>query len=571
MPVKLTGAPNMGFVGFARLRFTAFLLGTTAAALAIGQGVPTDAGRLLQETRPAPGAPPLALPPIKVPETVRPAAPAEGGKEAKVKVSGFKFSGNTAISEAELQAAVATWSGQDLNFGQLVQVTERVEAVYRAAGYFLAQAVLPPQQIRDGVIIISITEGRLGKVRLEGESRISPETMYRYLDRLPQGEVLTEAALERQTLLISELAGGQSALDLQAGSTAGFTDVVLVQRADPLFSGRVQIDNYGLPATGEYRLGLTFNANSPLHLGDRVSGEIIASDTGDLNTYSLRYDLPLGGDGWRTSLTKSLARYSLGDKFSALDADGTADSWRLGVSYPLIRSRAANLRLQLEADTNDLEDNLGAFGLKLDKRSRGITFTPSGDWQDQFLGGGGNAIAMALRHGKLDLGTDATLLDLPPAGPDTEGSFNKLLITLQRRQTITGKLALMLLWRQQITDRNLDSSEKLAVGGAQTLLGYPGGQGIADEGQIAKLDLRWRTRDSLTLGLFTEYAALRLLHDPLAGVDNHAHYADTGFSLDWNIMRRFDLSATLAWATGLKPNPDDNDRPRLWVNLGYNW
>ncbi|MBI4984866.1 MAG: ShlB/FhaC/HecB family hemolysin secretion/activation protein [Rhodocyclales bacterium] len=186
---------------------------------------PPDAGRILQETRPQPErGPALAVPPIQTPP--RPAtAPAAAG-EVRVQVSQFDFTGNSALTTETLRAAVAQWTGRALNFGELIQVVEAVEARYKEAGYFLAQGYLPPQKIRDGAIEIAITEGRMGEARLEGESRIDPDVVFGYLDRLPKGEALTLPLLERQVLLINELAGSRASLDLQAGETPGSTDVV---------------------------------------------------------------------------------------------------------------------------------------------------------------------------------------------------------------------------------------------------------------------------------------------------------------------------------------------------------
>lgn len=532
--------------------------------------VPTDAGRVLKDNLPPPGGPATTPPPpLQAPEAPKPATP-QGADEVRVDVSAFNFTGNTVIPTEKLQATVAEWTGKSLNFGDLVQVTEKVEAVYRDAGFFLAQAVLPPQQIRSGAITIAITEGRLGKVRIEGASRVSPDTWYRYLDQLPAGEVATEAVLDRQALLINELAGARASLDLQAGDTPGTTDVVLMHQPTPLFTGQANVDNHGLPTTGEYRLGINAALNSPLHIGDRLTANVVLSNTGDLHTYGLRYELPVGGKGWRAYIDKSRAQYSLGGAFSALDASGTADSWRAGVSYPWLRSRKANINLQLETDYSRLRDVIGSQGLTLGKHSYGLTFTPSFDWQDEWLGGGGNQVSLELRHGQIDLGSDAKLLDAPPGGPDTDGGFGKLTLNLFRQQTINKQIVLNAQWKQQFASDNLDSSEKISIGGAQNMVAYPVSQATADEGGFGKLELRWQALENLNVGVFAEYARLKLLHDSLGG-DNHAVYRDVGLAASWRVIGQLDLNTSIAWAGNEDPTPGDDDRPRIWANLSYGW
>lgn len=550
----------------ARLRGIGQALLLLAALPALAQ-TPPDAGRILQETRPALEPAPAAAPPIQAPSRPLPAAPA-GGDDVRVQVSHFAFVGNGALSAETLSAAVAGWAGRALSFGELIQAVEAVEARYREAGYFLAQAYLPPQKIRDGIIEIGISEGRLGEVRLEGESGVAPEVFYGYLDRLPGEGALTLPAVERQILLINELAGARASLDLQAGAKPGTTDVVLALKPEAALGGRLEANNHGLPSTGEKRYALSLIANSLFQLGERLSFNVLTSENRNLTSYGLRGDLPLGGDGWRVLAGASRAQYSLGGSFTALQASGTADSMRIGASYPLIRSRAANVRVQIEADESRLADRFRATGLDLAKRSRGVTATLAGDWTDEFFGGGATRVDLALRTGTLVLGAAAAAQDA--AG--TAGRFDKTTFTLQRQQALGRELSLHVLWLQQFAGKNLDSSEKLMLGGPASLPGYASGEASGDAGTLARAALRWQATPALALSAFTDYGRLRLAHSPLAtAATNRKRLADAGVSADWNVGGGLTASATLAWAGKDAPTPADNDRPRLWFSLGYAW
>ena len=528
--------------------------------------LPVDAGKVLRDSQPAQPAKPSKQKEIKAPAAQKQNV---NSADVTVDVKKITYSGNSALSNEQLDNTTAQWRGRALNFGDLIQMTDAIEAAYHKQGYFLAQATLPPQKIINGVINVVVSEGKLGKVRLEGESRISSDVLYGFLDKLPKDQPLTEAKLERQALLITDLIGGRANVDLQAGEDAGTTDVVLSQTADQLFTGRADIDNYGFPSTGEYRLGLSGSVNSPFHRGDLLSGNFITTNTGNLQAYGLRYDTPIGGDGWHVNLSKTLALYSLGGNFANLNADGRADSWRLGTSYPMLRSRKASLWFKLEGDYSKLTNKIGISNLNLDSKVRGLTFNPTGDWTDSFGGGGSNYLSLALRAGNLKLDSQGKALDLPPGGLNTDGNFSKVLVDIQRTQTITNNVALQGLWRHQLASKNLDSSEKLSVGGYGNMVAYPNSQANFDEGGMGKIHLMWYPMNNLRLGTFAEYANVRLSKNPLAGSDNKHHYADAGFSVDWKLDSGFDLSSTLAWAGRESANPVDNDKPRLWVKLGY--
>ena len=532
---------------------------------------PPDAGRILQETRPAERPPAIAVPPIQAPTQPRPRAPAVTA-DVRVQVSHFEFTGNSALSAETLRAALAHWSGRSLNFGELIQAVEAVEARYKEAGYFLAQGYLPPQKIKDGAIEIVISEGRLGETRLEGESRVSPDVVFAYLDRLPKGEALTLPPLERQVLLINELAGGRATLDLQAGEKPGSTDVVLAQQPEALVTGRIEANNHGSPSTGEHRVSINLNANSALNLGERITASVMTTDTGNLTAYNLRGEFPVGGDGWRLSAAASRAEYSLGGAFKNLEASGTADALRLGAAYPLIRSRAANLKFQIEADQSDLTDKFRAAGRQLDKRSRGITATASADWLDEFMGGGASRADLALRSGRLLLGPTAAADDAPPAGPGAAGRFDKATLTAQRQQTLGRDIGLQFQFTWQQAGKNLDSSEKLSLGGPATLPGYASGEASGDSGTFVRLALRWQALPELALTAFANHGKLRLARHPLPTVtNNRKRLTDTGLGADWLAGKGLTASVLVAWAGKENPNPTDNDKPRLWFNLGWTW
>ena len=531
---------------------------------------PPDAGQILRDTKPAPLSPAIQLQEVSplIPDQVKPEIPVAPVDDVRVNVSRFTFSGNVNFSEAELHAVVVDSENKPLNFGELMAVVEKVEALYKKSGFFLAQAYLPPQKIKDGTIEINISEGVIGKTRLEGESRIKPEVIYAYLDKLTQGAAIKLVEIERQVLLINDLSGSHATLDLQASDEAGKTDIVLAQKQDNLFTGRVELNNHGMPSTGQNRTGVFINLNSPLKRGDRLSANWVRSENGYLSNYGLSYELPVGSNGWRFNLGTSLAEYSLGGDFSNLKASGTVKAYHAGVSYPLLRSRSANLLMKLDIARNDLQDNFKAAGQKLDKFSNVLTATTNIDWLDEWLGGGSNRVELAVIGGNLNLGSEAKAQDTL----DTGNGYSKALITLQRDQTIRNDLIFNAQLQHQQAFNNLDSSEKFSIGGPSTLPGYASGEASGDDATLAKLKLSWRVRYDMALGLFVDYAHVDAAHNPLANTSNNSqHFSDAGLSLDWQGSQGLNASVLVAWAGSEKPNPADNDRPRVWANFGYNW
>lgn len=559
----------------ARNVLMAVLIGGTSLVMISGPQAQTaprpDAGQILRESQP--GAPLVptqpAIPEIKAP-TPAPTPPAPES-DSKIRVDGIKFTGNSAFSDETLQAIVADSVGQRLDFGQLIQLIERVEARYKAAGYFLAQAYLPPQKIKDGTIEVAITEGRLGETRIEGESSISADVVFGYLDQLEKGKALTLPPLERQVLLINDLAGSKATLDMQAGSEAGTTDIVIAQKPDVPFNGRLEVSNHGSASTGEKRIGLNLISNSAFHQGERLTVSLLTTDTINLRSYNVSYDHPLGGKGLRLAATISRAEYNLGANFAALKGSGTSDSLRLGLGYPIIRSRTTNLRVQVEADRAKLNDQLQALGSDFNKGSRGLTFSTSFDTLDELGGGGSNRAEIKVKAGIISLSAGA-------AAPETDGSFNKTSLSLSRQQTVSKSLSANFQLSHQLASKNLDSSEKFGAGGPSSMPGYANGVGSGDVGNLLRLNLRWQANPDLGLSLFVDQAHLRLSHSPaptLVG-SNYKILKDYGATADWNIGKGLSLNALLGWVGVIDESTpivagSDYFRPRLWLSLAWGW
>ncbi|MEW6689585.1 MAG: POTRA domain-containing protein, partial [Pseudomonadota bacterium] len=148
-----------------RLLPLAFLLSVFSVA-AFGQlaQVKPDAGSVLEGLKqppPVPKAAPEVLPRVEEPR------PALGAPGLKVTVTAFKISGNTLFSEAVLLEQVKEFVGKEQTIDGLNDAATKVRAYYRERGYFLAQAYLPQQEIKAGVVEIAVIEARVGKVAVD--------------------------------------------------------------------------------------------------------------------------------------------------------------------------------------------------------------------------------------------------------------------------------------------------------------------------------------------------------------------------------------------------------------------
>lgn len=507
------------------------LLATSQLAYA-QQQVPSAGTQLQQIPLPPPAQQTdLAL------EIERPPVPVDTSPGTAIPVTALRLTGQTVFSNGTLTAATSFVPGNAVTLAQLREYAAEIAAYYHSRGYFLAQAYLPQQAITDGVVTIAVVEGRYGEIALRNSARIASGVPEGILDGLTSGDLVLNAPLERRLLLLSDLPGVQTKATLAPGTEVGTSNLIVDLTPGRLISGYVEADNAGSRYTGRYRAGGAININNPAGIGDQLSLRVLASDQG-LAYGRAAYSIP-AGDG-RIGVSFAHLRYSLGREFEALDGSGDANIISAFGSYPLIRSRRTNLTALGSFDYKLLRDEIGAVGSVSKRRIPAATLGLAGDSRDTFGGGGSNAFSVSWTSGRLDI-RDPAERAIDAATARSNGSFNKVQASLARLQTVAGPLSVYAGVRGQLAFDNLDSSEKIQLGGAYGVRAYPEGEAFGDTGYVATAEARLAlgslfgdpSPGQFELSAFVDTGEVRYAQDPWFTGENHTRRSGYGAALSW--------------------------------------
>jgi hemolysin activation/secretion protein len=566
--VTLSPAAAFEVIMFKPSLATIALLAASQSALA--QQPPPGAGGQLQQI-PPPAAPEKAAPDIRIerPEIVR--QPEVAGPA--VRVNRLHVTGNTSFPEAALIAAAGVTPGSDLTLSQLRDAAARVAAFYNARGYFLAQAYVPAQDIADGNVTIAVVEGRYGRTEIRNRTNLSNRVANHILGGLDSGDPVTARPLERRLLLLSDIPGVRIKSTLAPGTEIGTSDLIVDIAPGPRVSGSVEADNAGNRFTGAYRLGGTINVNDLTGIGDQASLRVLGS-TGGLAYGRAAWQAPVGDATVGVAYTH--LRYELGHEFDILNADGTADIFSLFGAYPVVRSRPLNINAVADLDYRMLEDRIGAVGSKSDKHVEAATIGFSGDSRDSVGGGGGgwNVFSAGLTLGNLDI--ESPLERAADAlTARSQGGYGKLQFSAARLQTVSGPLSLYASLRGQLAFDNLDSSEKIELGGAYGVRAYPEGEAYGDQGYLATLEARltlsqWTGKlpGRLQLIGFVDTGEVHFAHNPWFAGSNSARRSGAGGGLVWAGPGGVVLRASYAAKLGHQPATSAPDKPgRFWFQI----
>jgi len=486
-------------------------------------------------------------------------APLESIGGATVDVTAFRFDGNTRLTHEDLTKAVAGFVGRSLTFTDLQNAAIAAANAYRDAGW-VVRAYLPRQDVTSGVITIQIIEAKLGAVRVEAPAtRISAHRLQRFVESgQKSGEPLSVDALDRKLLLVNDLPGVSAMGRLAPGANDAQTDLIVSASDSALVNGAVTADNAGSRFTGSQRVIASASLNDRIGLGDRVDALLLHSRGTDY--VNLGFSMPIGSAGWRAGISGSHLSYDIvTEEFSALDAHGTSNSVELQGSYPLIRTRLKNLYLSLAADEGQYKNE--SVGMTVtDYSVASATIGLRGNRFDQWFGGGANTASVLIRQGKVDL-SDSPNEVADSLTTRTAGSYRKFSVTISRLQALSDRFSLFGSLQMQMASKNLDSSEKLYLGGSQAVRAYPADEAGGSEGFLLNLESRAKILPSLSATAFVDWGHVTVnKENDIAGAasPNQITLKGAGVSAAYLAPFGLSISATYTHRIGSNPNATSN-------------
>ena len=545
--------------------FTIIVL-ATCPAYAAG---PPNSGTALEGVKPPTVQAPVQKAPSITVEEREPVVSADG--QQKILVKGFRISGESPLPEGELLNLIKNKAGKEITLSDLNKLAAHITKYLRQQGYIVAFAYIPAQDVKDGIVEIAVVPGKYGQVKINGNGHISAERLKAMLFCAKPGMVITRSPLERALLLMNDLSGVIVKATLSPGQEAGTADLILETSDTDKTSGAVYADNWGNRYTGRTRYGTQITVNNfSDHYGDALTiGGLTTSD--GINNYNFGYSAPLGYDGAKAEVKYSHVGYTLGEEYADLGATGRAAVTSYSISYPFIRSRSFSLYGTLGYDVKHLKDDIAGYGSYASRSSGLWNLGLSGSFADTWLGGGNNAFSLTHYRGNLDINdTAARVSDASTA--QTSGDFSKTVLTYQRQQYVTQNLNFNFSFTGQLADKNLDSSEKLYLGGADGVRSYPQGEASGDQGYKLTGELRWRLPglsggpNNLYLNTFYDYGNVMMNKHPYSSDDNRRSLMAAGLGLLWARDRDFAIRMDYAWKIGNEQATADSDKSgRFWL------
>jgi hemolysin activation/secretion protein len=441
-----------------------------------------------QSSQGANGRPRLPLPQFARPE-------GQGDSKPLFVLKHVSITGAVAIPQDRLVTTYQPYIGKKVSQADLAALAAAVSDVYRAAGFHLSRAIVPPQDIQGGQLRIQVIEGSITELKLKGDGA------EQFGVRPMLEAVLTErpsrlATLERQLLLINGRPGVRiedTAIE-EIGTASGHFRLILSLKTWHVFMS-FGVDNLGSSSVGPWQSYGTAAFNSYLTPGDSLVFNLSTTpgDPRQLAFGRLSYEIPVGTDGARIGASGYYSEVWPGDYRHIYSDNIKTESFEIRGSIVPLQSQKSSLTLTAAAGFTNASEN-DVFGPIYADRIRTASLTSDYRLQDDF--GGTNYLTLNYRQG-LDILGASHRGDDYPSREGASGKFSALNFWFTRYQTLTDAWSLKLAAAGQTASGPLFTSQQFYLGGIAFGRGYGSAEISGDNGLAGSAELRFDQKASL--------------------------------------------------------------------------
>jgi len=405
--------------------------------------------------------------------------------EIKILIKKIVVKGNKVIDTETLQKVTEPYQNKELTLEEMGEVVDLVTITYQEKGYILARAFLPEQDIKEGILIIAVMEGNIGKIKVSGKTHYNENVIKRYFKQQLEHGVIKESYLEKGILLSSETPKLKTNVVLKKGEKPGDVDVILDTEDTFVATFGLTLgfdyNNYGSPAVSDTRFGTTINIidhnwGSLLELRGVMGNHVQDSLLG-----TLRWIVPVNSYGTKFSVNLLQSNYAVGQDLADLGLEGHSSFYGAEVLHPLIVKKNANMNLAIGyehkyvrsiiLDQDRAIDETGVFHLALNF-----------DSLDRFLGK--NIFSLGLSFGEIDYDDN-----LSPSRLGADQHFEHINLNLVRIQKIYGYTNLLVRASGQLSNDRLLPIEMFVIGGYGSVRGYDPSLFLGDSGYTLSAEL----------------------------------------------------------------------------------
>ena len=454
----------------------------------------------------------------------------------EIEIDEFRVEGNTVLPARDIEAAVYGFLGPDRTPGDIEKARAALEDLYQKRGYPTVTVEVPRQSAANGIVHMTVTERRVGRLRVANAQFYEPAKVRAGAPSLAPGTVPNIKAVQRDMLALNQLPGRSVVPELKPGLEPGTMDVDLNVTDQSPLHGSLELNNRYSADTTPLRLVAALGYDNLWQRGDSIKlfFQVAPQDTADALVYSVAYTfrIPDSDVSLAASYLKSDSNVAA---VGGTDVIGKGQIAGLHLTVPLGGFEHFTHDIVAGADYKDFDQvlTLSGQGNRVPLTYYPVTIGYDASWTP---GKSRTDLALAAVLGTPGLGSSAAAFEenrayASPSFAYLRGSLAQTL-DLPRGAQIWARL------QGQATTDSLVPNEQFAAGGVDTVRGYLEAEVLGDNAADIQFELRSPpfARDisphlnELRVHLFVD-AAETSLNQPLPEQRRSYGLASVGFGL----------------------------------------
>lgn len=492
----------------------------------------------------------------------------------EIAVHGIATTGNTVFTDEQLSHLLAHLVGRAWTLKQLMGSVRSISALYEQAGYPLVNVSIPEQTLDEGVLKIEVIEGTWGEVLLEHRHHGSDRLLRLATKNLRKGELIRQSDIDRSTMLLADIVGRSISARLRPGAEYSASDFIISGEDKDSLAGNFTLNNFGSVATGRTQANIQLQMNGLAAQGESIALDALSAGEG-LNRIGLTSEWPLNVQALRLGLAHSVVNYQLVGEARSIGAHGWAQQSSLWLRQSLVKVGSTALNVQLQFDHLDLDDLASAAPEPNNPRSiQVLGLTLDGDVPSNVQLGSHTRWSLGMASGLLQL-LSSSMQAYDAALSETQGQFTRINFSTTHSRELTKLYSLNALMLLQWSDRNLDISQKAALGGARSIRAYEPGVLSGDASVSFNLEIKralgYWLEGQWVGSAFVDYGWIKVNSKPWVDVENEAVVAAFGLGLQGALSKSWRISLSAADTLGAIPTSLQGVRSRrsgVWFELG---
>jgi hemolysin activation/secretion protein len=429
-------------------------------------------------------------PKTAAPQNGSSAAQSQPKKQQTFDIWEYRLDGNTLLSTIAIEKALYPYLGPDKTIEDVQSAADNLERAYRDAGYPAIYVDIPVQDVVAGVVMLKVTEGKIGRVTVRGARYFTPSGIREQLPSLQPGQPLAAADVQEQIKELNARSGDlRVAPILRPGPKQGDVDVELRVKDTLPVHGGIEYNNFNSIDTSRPRLRATLSYDNLWQSAHSfgLTYQVAPEHPSELSVISASYGVPLDPN-WRLSAyavksetdVKTQVDASVGGNELGVLGDGKVGGLRFIRTLP-----AGSDYTQVAIFGVDYKD----FNQQVEEAEQPIRYV---QWSAQYNATLLGEKSLTSFNVATDFGVRGLVNDENQFAEKRSGAHAGYVYFsggISRTDTFAHDWQLLSRAHAQLTDSPLIDNEQFSVGGFSSVRGYYESQVLGDYGYFGGLEI----------------------------------------------------------------------------------